>query len=110
MTPGASALRRKAAADRETLSSALPRLEAANRVMQAISDGVEQDREAAEDILGAFVDIGGDLSLNQSLNLNQNPNLNPNLNLNLSSFHFQIVQPMISLFSYLITHSTLMIY
>jgi hydroxyacylglutathione hydrolase len=60
VTPGASALRRKAAADRETLSSALPRLEAANRVMQAISDGVEQDREAAEDILGAFVDIGGD--------------------------------------------------
>lgn len=60
VTPGASALRRAPAdTDRESLRSAVQQLDAACRAMLAIDGAVDQDREEAEDVLRAFMDIGG---------------------------------------------------
>ena len=60
VTPGASALRRAPAdTDRESLRSAVQQLDAACRAMLAIDGAVDQDREDAEDVLRAFMDIGG---------------------------------------------------
>lgn len=61
VTPGASDLRRAPAdTGRSSLRSAVQRLDAACKAMQEIDSVVDQDRENAEDVLRAFVDIGGD--------------------------------------------------
>lgn len=61
-TPGASALRRAASSEgRDSLrSAAVHQLDVACKALQAIDGAVEQDREDAQDILRAFVNVGGD--------------------------------------------------
>ena len=60
-TPGASTLARASAGTNfESLRSAVEQLDVACKAMQAIDGAVDQDREDAEDVLRAFVDIGGD--------------------------------------------------